>query len=100
MRVSFRDAQALLAGLRQGTVDAVVMALLDFSLARKRDPALLAGAFVGPRASAAFGVRPGDRALLKALDRYLDGMRQARYHLMFKYLDEDSLSLIALARRE
>jgi membrane-bound lytic murein transglycosylase F len=99
-QMPFRDAAALLAGLRRGEVDAVVMALLDYSLARKRDPDLLAGAFIGPRASAAFGVRPGDRNLLRALNGYLDGMRQARYHLMFKYLDEDSLSLIALARRE
>lgn len=99
-RVSFRDAEALLVGLREEKVDAVVMALLDYSLARKRDADLVAGGFVGPTSSAAFGARKEDRALVEAMNGYLDGMRQARYHLMFKYLDEDSLSLIALARRD
>jgi membrane-bound lytic murein transglycosylase F len=99
-RVPFRDAEELLVGLREGEVDALVMALLDYTLAHKRDPDLIAGGFIGPTASAAFGVRKGDKALLEMLNGYLDGMRQARYHLMFKYLDEDSLSLIALARRD
>lgn len=99
-RRSFRDAEALLDGLREGEIDAVVMALLDYSLAHKRDADLVAGAFVGPTASAAFGVRKDDRTLIGALNGYLDGMRQARHHLMFKYLDEESLSLIALARRD
>jgi ABC-type amino acid transport substrate-binding protein len=99
-RVPFRDAEALLEGLRVGEADAVVMALLDYSLARKRDPSLVGGAFVGPTASAAFGVRKTASLLKEALDGYLVGMRQARQHLMFKYLDEESLSLIALARKE
>jgi len=99
-RRSFRDAGALLAGLREGEIDAVVMALLDYSLARKRDSNLVAGTFVGPTASAAFGVRQDEGGLREALNVYLEGMRQARHHLMFKYLDEESLSLIALARRD
>ena len=60
----------------------------------------MAGAFVGPTASAAFGVRQDEATLVEALNGYLEGMRQARHHLMFKYLDEESLSLIALARRD
>ena len=99
-RVAFRDADALLAGLRAGQADAVVMALLDFALAQKHDPDLVAGAFVGSATSAAFAVRPQDGRLLGALDGYLQGMRQARSALMFKYLSEEALSLIALARRE
>jgi ABC-type amino acid transport substrate-binding protein len=99
-RIPFRDSEALLAGLRSGQVDAVVMALLDFALAQKHDPELVAGAFVGPAAVAAMAVRPEDRRLLESLDGYLQGMRQARHALMFKYLSEDALSLIALARRE
>jgi ABC-type amino acid transport substrate-binding protein len=99
-RVPFRDADALLAGLRAGEVEAVVMTLLDFSLAQKRDRELVAGAFVGAAASAAFAVRPRDARLLAALEGYLQGMRQARHALMFKYLSEEALSLIALARRE
>ena len=99
-RVPFRDADALLAGLRAGEVDAVVMALLDYALASKRDPRLAAGAFVGGGLSAAWAVRPGDSPLLTALDDYLRGMGQARHALMFRYLSEEALSLIALARRE
>jgi ABC-type amino acid transport substrate-binding protein len=99
-RIAFRDADALLAGLRGGQVDAVVMALLDYALASKRDPRLAAGAFVGTGVSAAIAVRPDDARLLEALNGYLQGMQQARHALMFKYLSEEALSLIALARRE
>jgi ABC-type amino acid transport substrate-binding protein len=99
-RHPYRDADALLAGLRGGEVDAVVMALLDYALAQKRDPDLVAGTFVGPTAPAAIGMRKGDTDLRRAFDTYLEGMRQARHHLMFKYLSEEALSLIALARRD
>jgi len=99
-RVSFRDADTLLAGLRAGQADAVVMALLDYALASKRDSRLEAGAFLGSGLSAAWAVRPTDAALLAALDGYLRGMGQARHALMFRYLSEEALSLIALARRE
>jgi hypothetical protein len=81
-------------------LDAVVMALLDYALASKRDPALAAGTFVGPGASAALAVRPDEPRLREALNGYLQGMRQARHTLMFKYLSEEALTLIALARRE
>jgi len=99
-RTAFRDAQALLAGLRAGQVDAVVMALLDYALEAKRDPDLAAGVFVGSATSAAWAVRPEDVRLAEALNGYLQGTRQARHSLLFKYLSEDALSLIALARRE
>jgi ABC-type amino acid transport substrate-binding protein len=99
-RVAFRDSEALLAGLRAGQVDAVVMPLLDYALASKRDPGLAAGAFIGSSLSGAMAVRPDESRLLEALNGYLQGMRQARHALMFKYLSEEALSLIALARRE
>jgi ABC-type amino acid transport substrate-binding protein len=99
-RVAFRDADALLGGLRARQVDAVVMPLLDYALASKRDPELVAGAFIGSGLSGAMAVRPGELRLLEALDGYLQGMGQARHALMFKYLSEEALSLIALARRE
>jgi membrane-bound lytic murein transglycosylase F len=99
-RVAFRDADALLAGLRARQVEAVVMPLLDYALASKRDPELAAGAFIGSSLSGAMAVRPDDLPLLEALDGYLRGMGQARHAMMFKYLSEEALSLIALARRE
>jgi hypothetical protein len=45
-------------------------------------------------------VRREDAALLAALDGFLKGMGQARHALMFRYLSEEALSLIAHARRE
>jgi ABC-type amino acid transport substrate-binding protein len=99
-RVSFRDADQMLAGLRENQVDAVVMTVFDFALAKKHDPALLAGAFVGKAGAAALAVRPDDARLLEALDGYLQGMRQARHALLFKYLSEEALTLIAQARRD
>jgi ABC-type amino acid transport substrate-binding protein len=99
-RVAFRDAERLLAGLRAGEVDAVVMTVFDFALAKKHDPELQAGAFVGRAGAAALAVRPDDGRLLEALNGYLQGMRQARHTLLFKYLSEEALTLIAQARRE
>ncbi|HXK09687.1 MAG TPA: transporter substrate-binding domain-containing protein [Vicinamibacteria bacterium] len=99
-RVTFRDEGALFAGLRAGQADAIVTALLDYALAAKRDPDLVAGAFVGAGLSAAFAVRPEDGLLRDALNGYLQSVRQGRHALMFKYLSEDALSLIAQARRE
>ncbi len=99
-RVPFRDADALVVGLREGKVDAIVMPLVDYALAAKRDADLVAGVFVGSGASGALAVRPEDKRLLAALDTYLDGIRQARHALIFKYLSEEALSLIAQARRD
>lgn len=99
-RVAFRDAERMLAGLRAGEVDAVVMTVFDFALAKKHDPELQAGAFVGRAGVAALAVRPDDGRLLEALNGYLQGMRQARHTLLFKYLSEEALTLIAQARRE
>lgn len=99
-RVAFHDADKLIAGLRAGKVDAVVMTVFDFALAKKHDVELQAGAFVGKPGAAALAVRPDDARLLEALDGYLEGMRQARHALLFKYLSEEALTLIAQARRD
>ena len=99
-RVSVHDADALLAALRAGEVEAVVMTVFDFALAKRHDGELEAGAFVGRAGAAAFAVRQDDVQLLAALNGYLSGMRQARHSLMFKYLSEEALALFAQARRE
>jgi ABC-type amino acid transport substrate-binding protein len=99
-RLAFRDANLLLAGLRAAQVDAVVMPLVDYALAAKRDAKLEAGLFVGTGASDALAVRPADKTLLAALDAYLESAGQARHVLIFRYLSEEALSLIAQARRE
>ena len=99
-RVAFRDAELLVASLRAGQVDAIVMTVFDFALAKKHDEDLQAGAFVGKAGAAALAVRPQDGRLLEALNGYLQGMRQARHTLLFKYMSEEALTLIAQARRE
>jgi len=99
-RIPLRDADALVAALRTGEVDAVVMTVFDFALAKKHDAELEAGAFVGRTGAAAFAVRREDGRLLEALNGYLQAMQQARHTLLFKYLSEEALTLIAQARRE
>lgn len=99
-RLPFQDIEALLGGLRTGETDAAVMTLLDFALAQNKDGDLVAGPFVGPFSSAALAVRREDTPLLEALNGYLEGMHQVRDALMFKYLSEEALSLIALARKD
>jgi len=99
-RIGFSDAKALLAGLRAGQVDTIVMDLIDFALAQKHDRELVGGAFMGSLTAGAFAARPGDDKLLAALNRYLQGTRQSQHALVFKYLSEEALSLIARARRE
>ena len=99
-RIAFRDAELLVGGLRAGQVEAIVMTVFDFALAKKHDAELVAGAFVGKAGAAALAVRPDDGRLLEALNGYLQGMRQARHALMFKYVSEEALTLIAQARRE
>jgi ABC-type amino acid transport substrate-binding protein len=99
-RIAFRDTELMLAGLRASEVEAVVMTVFDFALAKKHDPELVAGAFVGRTGAAALALRPDDDRLLEALNGYLQGMRQARHALLFKYLSEEALTLIAQARRD
>jgi ABC-type amino acid transport substrate-binding protein len=99
-RVAFPDTKALLAGLRAGQVNAVVMDLVDFALAQKHDRELVGGAFLGSLTVGAFAARPRDEKLLAALNRYLQGTRQSQHALVFRYLSEEALSLIARARRE
>ena len=99
-RVALHGADALLAALRAREVEAVVMTVFDFALAKKHDAELEAGVFVGKAGAAAFAVRQDYPRLLEALNGYLQGMQQARHSLMFKYLSEEALTLIAQARRE
>jgi ABC-type amino acid transport substrate-binding protein len=98
--VASRDKESLVRGLLAGETDAVVMTLVDFSVAQREDEALVAGPFVGRSSSIALAVRREDASLLDALNGHLQGMRQVRDSLMFKYLSEEALSLIALARRD
>jgi len=92
--VSFADVPALLKGLRDGSITATVMSVVDFTMAKKRDAALRAGTFVGPRGSGgAWGLRSSDRELKRALDEYLTAARRSGSwsRLVIRYYVHDVL---------
>ncbi len=96
------DAKAALEALEKGRAQATVMAVFEFALARKRDPELQAGAFLGQPGVAAWGVRKEDGALLGAINDYLLTLRMspARSTMLVKYFSEDALVLLKRARQE
>jgi len=94
------DFAAVLDALRSGKITATVMSLSDFTLAVRQDPDLLAGVFLGPPGSAAWGVRKTDGELLAALDAYVDSVRKTATwsRLVVKYFGEESLRVLGRAR--
>ena len=90
------DTKEALEALRSGRAQATVMAVFDFALARKYDPALLAGVFLGRPGVAAWGVRKEDGVLLRAILR----MSPSRSSLLVKYFSEDALVLLKRARQD
>jgi ABC-type amino acid transport substrate-binding protein len=96
---SFADMPALLRGLAEGKATATVMSVVDYTMAKRRDPALRAGAFVGPPGSGAWGLRRGDTALHQALDEYLAAARRSGSwsRLVIRYYGEDALEVLGRA---
>jgi ABC-type amino acid transport substrate-binding protein len=86
----FETKEAMLAGLRSGAVDALVMPVSEMALASKALPALRAGVQVGQSGSVAWAVRKEDAALRAALDRHLEYVRKsAAWNLLLvKYFGE------------
>jgi ABC-type amino acid transport substrate-binding protein len=101
-QVPVADTREALEALRSGRAQATVMAVFDFTLARKHDPALEAGTFLGRPGVAAWGVRKEDGALLRAIDDYLFALRMSpsRSALLVKYFSDDALVLLKRARQE
>jgi ABC-type amino acid transport substrate-binding protein len=102
LQVPVADTKEALDVLQKGRAQATVMAVFDFALARKYDPALQAGVFLGHPEVAAWGLRKEDGALGSALDDYLLTLRMSssRSALLVKYFREDALVLLKRARRE
>ncbi len=98
--VPFADVPALLRGLREGSVTATVMSVVDYTMAKRRDAALRAGAFVGPSGSGAWGVRVSDDALRRALDEYLAAARRSGSwnRLVIRYYGQDALDVLGRTR--
>ena len=100
--VSCVDTNDVQDALKKGRAQATVMAVFDFALAQKYDPALEAGPFLGASGVAAWGVRKDDEALRGAIDDYLLALRTspAKSALLVKYFSEDALVLLRRARKE
>jgi ABC-type amino acid transport substrate-binding protein len=99
---NYPDLFAVLAALQGGKVAATVMSAPDFALAQKRDGGLQGGAFIGPPASAAWGLRKSDKQLEDALNDHIFTMRGsvAWRQLVSKYFTPDALELFRRARRQ
>jgi hypothetical protein len=69
-------------------------------LAKKRDPALRAGAFVGSPGSGAWSLRSSDVELKRALDDYLTASRRsgAWSRLVIRYYGQDALDVLGRGR--
>ena len=90
------------AALAAGRVKAVVLGVESAIVARRDDPRIELGTFVGPPGSLAFGVRKGDSALLAALDAYIDNVRRSATwnRLVVKYFGDSAPEVLRRARAE
>jgi ABC-type amino acid transport substrate-binding protein len=100
--VPFTDMKELLAQLKNGQVQATVMAVSDATLAVRRDAALQLGLFLGAPGHSAFGVRKKDPELLRTLNDYLANLRKGASYsrLVVKYFGRDALRVLGRARKE
>jgi ABC-type amino acid transport substrate-binding protein len=94
--VSYARADEVWAALHAGTATATVVVLSEYLSARRHEPDLVTGVFLGERVSAAWGVRPGDTELLAALDDYLSLKRQSMgfARLVVKYFGPDATTIL------
>jgi histidine transport system substrate-binding protein len=99
---SFESPRAVLQGLREGKVAAVVMALGWALLEQRKDPELELGLFVGPVTSRAWGVQRDAPQLRHALNEYITNFRQsgAWNRLVVKYYGDLALEVLKKARQE
>ncbi len=90
------------AALAAGKVKAIVLGVESAVVARRDDPRIELGVFVGPPGSLALGVRKGDSALLAALDSYIDNFRRgaAWNRLVVKYFGDSAPEVLRRARTE
>jgi ABC-type amino acid transport substrate-binding protein len=90
------------AALASGRVKAVVLGVESAITARRDDPKIELGLFVGPPGSLAFGVRRQDTALVAALDAYIENLRRTATwsRLAVKYFGESAPEVLKKARAE
>jgi len=93
------DPEAL-EQLRQGSLTATVLSFANALSARREDPSLQLGMFVGRRVSHVFGLRKEDTALLGALNEYVANMRRsgAWQRLVVEYFGDDAIQILKSSR--
>jgi ABC-type amino acid transport substrate-binding protein len=86
--------------LVSGRVKAVLLGIESAITARRDDPEVELGMFVGEPGSLAFGVRLPDAELLQALDRYIQNVRRTATwnRLAVKYFGESAPEVLRKAR--
>jgi ABC-type amino acid transport substrate-binding protein len=90
------------AALVSGRVKAVVLGVESAITAKRADPKIELGVFLGPPGSLAFGARKQDEALLEALDAYIENLRKTATwsRLAVKYFGESAPEVLKKARAE
>jgi membrane-bound lytic murein transglycosylase F len=90
------------AALAAGNVKAVVLGVESAIVARRDDPQIEIGTFVGPPGSLAYGVRREDTALLAALDAYIENTRRTATwnRLVVQYFGDSAPEVLKRARGE
>jgi ABC-type amino acid transport substrate-binding protein len=86
--------------LRSGKISATVMGLENAIAARRRDPAVRVGMFLGQPGSLAFGVRKEDEELRAALSEYITNLKRTATwsRLVVKYFGEGAADLLKKVR--
>ena len=90
------------AALASGRVKAVVLGVESAITAKRDDPQLELGLFLGAAGSLAFGARKQDAELVKALDAYIDNLRRTATwsRLAVKYFGASAPEVLKKARAE
>ena len=90
------------SALAAGKVKAIVLGVEYAVVARRDDPQIEIGMFVGPPGSLAYGLRKEDAALLAALDAYIENLRRTATwnRLVLKYFGESAPEVLRKARQE
>jgi membrane-bound lytic murein transglycosylase F len=88
--------------LRAGRITAAVWGVESAIASQREDPALQLGAFLGAPGSLAYAVRKGDKALLAALNDYVENLRRTPSwsRLVVKYFGEAAPEVLRKARHE
>jgi ABC-type amino acid transport substrate-binding protein len=98
--IEYLASGTLPAAVKAGKVTAAVLGVEHAIVARRQDPELQLGLFLGTPGSLAYGARKQDVELVKALNEYIDNLRKTPTwsRLVVKYLGDDAPDVLKKAR--